>query len=392
MNPRNQDRADAPPDASPNRITSPEVKARLDSLTVLRFIAAAWVLTLHLNSRAPLPVPPLWHRLFGNGAYAMTVFFVLSGTVLAYGYHWLRPRAEDVIAFYQSRFARIYASYAALHLVVLVFLFPTNPADMVPAIYTNVLSALGLQAWFPHSASGAGAANGSTWSISAEFFFYALFPALLPALAYLKGRMGTLRLGAYLAALSGLIGFADVFYPNGFTFYLMPAARLPEFMLGVVLGLALVEHPTGQKGNTLMLVAAALAAVGVALNPVRDYGWWIRANFVAVPVFAWLIFELARWDQRRTAASWATARPLVYLGECSYALFLFQILPLIFIDSAVGRAWLNRNWPGGNETLWAAVALLSLAGAVAMHELIEKPARRALLRHWRPAQSTGTVN
>lgn len=390
MNPRNQESGHALPDDT--RVTPPEVRARLDSLTVLRFVAAAWVLSLHLNSRAPLPVPPLWHRLFGNGAYAMTVFFVLSGTVLAYGYHWLRPRAEDVIAFYQSRFARIYASYAALHLTAFVFLFPSNPADIVPALYTNVLSALGLQAWFPQSDSGAGAANGSTWSISAEFFFYALFPALLPAMAYLRRRMGTLRLGAYLAALSGLIGFADVFYPNGFTFYLMPAARLPEFMLGVVLGLALVERRTGPKGNTLTLGLAGLAAVGVALNPVRDYGWWIRANFVAVPVFAWLIFELARWDQRRTAASWATARPLVYLGECSYALFLFQILPLIFMDSAVGHTWLNRNRTGGNETLWAAVAILSLAGAIGMHELIEKPVRRALLRHWQPTRSTGAVN
>lgn len=118
--------------------------------------------------------------------------------MLAYGYHRLRPVAEDVIAFYQSRIARIYASYAALHLVVFVFLFPTNPAELVPAIYTNILSALGLQAWFPHSASGAGAANGSTWSISAE-----LSPRPLPGPVARAGLSQTAHGHAPARRLSG---------------------------------------------------------------------------------------------------------------------------------------------------------------------------------------------
>ena len=120
------------------------VKTRLDALTILRFAAALWVMALHLQSRAPLAVHPWWQRLCVNGGHAMTLFFVLSGTVLAYGYHRLQPKKEDVLAFYQARFARIYAPYAVLHLLALAWFAPANAREMSAALYTNVLSALGL--------------------------------------------------------------------------------------------------------------------------------------------------------------------------------------------------------------------------------------------------------
>ncbi len=362
---------------------SPPLPVRLEALTILRFFAALWVVTLHLQSHAPLPVFPLAQRLFQNGAHAMTLFFVLSGTVLAYGYHRLRPTAPDVIAFYQNRFARIYAPYALLHVVALVFFAPANAAEFTRAAYTNVLSFLGLQAWFPH-AVGVGA-NTGTWSISAEFFFYALFPALLPLVAWLRRKHGALRVGAYLAALSGFIGFADFIYPNGFIYYALPAARLPEFMLGIVVGLSLLE-PARHPGRTgPVLAGAGVVAAACAVNPVMDYGLWIRAHLVVVPAFAWLIYALARWDQYRAPGRGLVWRVSVYFGESSYALFLVHLLPVLFLGSDTGRAWVHRSGPSLPGLLWLAVIALSLLGAVALHEGVEKPVRRALLRRWRPA-------
>jgi peptidoglycan/LPS O-acetylase OafA/YrhL len=355
---------------------------RLPALTILRFFAAIWVVCLHLQYRLPLDVPSLVKRFLLNGAYAMTLFFVLSGVVIAYSYHRLRPRTGEVIAFYQARFARIYVPYAVLHLIALAF-FPAPEANTrVTTVYIHVLSALGLQAWFPH-ASLVGA-NSGTWSISVEFFFYALFPALLPLIAYFRMRWGAFRVAAYLSAFSGFIGLADYAFANGSIYYWMPAARLPEFMLGVVLGLELVDVSRRKSdcNPTRRLVLATAAAFVVSLNPALDYGIWIRANLIVVPAFGWLIFELARWDQHHTAPSSVFSRLLVYLGECSYCLFLVHMIPVLYFDSPTGRAWTAVH-TGGSHALWWAVAVAaSLGGSILMHECVEKPARRALLRRW----------
>jgi len=363
-------------------------KSRLDALTILRFAAALWVVVLHLQYRAPLAAPPLLRRFFLNGACAMTLFFVLSGVVLAYGYHRLRPHAPEIVAFYQARFARIYVPYALLHVLALGWFAPANAQELSAAIYINALSALGLQAWFPNAAMQG--ANGGTWSISVEFFFYALFPALLPCLAYLRRRWGTLRVAAYVSALSALIGFADyVFANSALLYYVMPAARLPEFMLGILLGLTLLDPPHRPFATPLSLAVACGALLVAALNPALDYGTWIRANFFVVPAFGLFIYELARWDQRRPAGPpGAVWRSLVYLGEASYCLFLVHMLPALFLDSAPGRAWKAQHWPGSALGLWVLFIAVSLLGAIALHELVEKPVRRALLRRWQPNRPT----
>lgn len=360
------------------------LKSRLDALTVLRFPAAFWVLAMHLENRVPLGAPAWGNRLLGNGGLAMTLFFILSGVVLAYGYHSMQPRVQDVRAFYQARFARIYPAYAVVHVLGLVWFFIGSGLEFPVIVYTNVLSALGLQAWSPHVAMVG--ANAGTWSISAEFFFYALFPALLPLLGYIRQRWGALRVVAVLCGLSGFIGLADAIFKGTGLYYFLPAARVPEFMIGVTLGLELLT-PSPRPRNTAFALAS-LAAVAVAFNPATDYGLWIRANCIVVPAFAWFIFELARWDQRRTGEPAALGRVFIYLGESSYCLFLFHLLPLLAMDTPAGLAWHTGLTPSVKPWIWLGFIALSLAGAILLHEAVEKPARRWLLRRWswhRPA-------
>ena len=368
----------------------PLAKSRLENLTILRFVAALWVISMHLQGSVPLSLNIGWHRLFSNGAYAMTVFFVLSGTVMAYGYHALRPKTEDVIAFYQARFARIYGPYILLHLVALIWVSPANAKEMSAAIYSTVLSALCIQAWFPQSLlSGA---NTGTWSISVEIFFYALFPALLPVVVFLRRRWGALRVCAYLSALTGFIGFADYVYSNSSLYYWMPATRLPEFMLGLVIGLELIAPSRKSMGNDLSLALAIACAAAAAINPVLEYGLWIRANLFVVPAFAWLIFELARAEQRRARSRSRIRRVLVYLGETSYCLFLTHMIPLMYLHSASGVAWTQLHWQGAHAELWLVVLVTALLGAILLHEAVEKPLRSFLLRQWQsPRQDTVTL-
>lgn len=352
---------------------------RLHTLTVLRFAAAFWILVFHLQGYVPLPDLPWWlGRFFVNGGFAMTIFFVLSGTVLAYGYHQLRATETDVVGFYRARFARIYVSYAVIQFLGALVFSPGTDFSSSKIVFINTLSLLGLQAWFPETTTYG--VNNGTWSISAEFFFYALFPALLPLVRYLTRRSGALRVCFYVSALSGLIGLSDYFFRDAFLCYMLPVARLPEFILGMIIGLELIT-PADNRRTSLRLLSAVALAVGVILNPVLQHGFWIRANFYVVPACGWIIYALARWDQTRTVISSQVGKLLLYLGEISYSLFLVQLLPLIFFKSDRIRMG-HADWLTHPYWCWAGIAAVSFLGAVILHEAIEKPARRALLRHW----------
>src|SRR5579862_1460996 len=73
---------------------------RLDTLTALRFPAAAMIVACHAGTLIVV-FPPLWRLQMG-----VTVFFVLSGFVLTWG-----NAGMDVRTFYLRRAARIVPLY-----------------------------------------------------------------------------------------------------------------------------------------------------------------------------------------------------------------------------------------------------------------------------------------
>ena len=362
----------------------PSAGARLHLLTMLRFLAAAWVLVFHLQSRAPLPLGPWLTSFLANGALAMTLFFLLSGAVLTLGYRNLRLNAPDLTAFYRSRIARIMPAFLTIQVLCLFWFPPSLVGGWPKWIYVNAFSLAGLQAWFlemmPYGA------NAGTWSISVELFFYALFPVALPVMLHARRQLGTARVIVYLTLGCGLLGLIDYVVGGNFFYYIAPYCRLPEFLFGIVVGLVLADPPRAGSRAALALTGAIVLAALAAVNPAYRSGLWIRANFFVVPAFAALIFALARFEQRYATRSWNTGagRFFVYLGESSYCLFLAQLVPLLWFDSPAGKAWLGQTLnPTGPAPIWWLVIGLTAIGALLLHELVEKPARRALLRHWR---------
>jgi len=55
-------------------------------LTGLRFVAAFYVFLFHIHIRWPLAGQPFLKNVLDQGAVGMSLFFVLSGFVLAYRY------------------------------------------------------------------------------------------------------------------------------------------------------------------------------------------------------------------------------------------------------------------------------------------------------------------
>jgi len=344
---------------------------RLDTLTGMRFVAALPIVFLHVGSSF-FGVTSL-RAAFGYGYIGVSFFFVLSGFVLTWS-------TADIPArrFWWLRFARIWPAQALVAALVFVFLMQGRPPDW-PGRAADFLL---VQSWWPSSDVYFGG-NGVSWSLSCEAFFYLLFPALAIGIRSLDHR----ALAAVGAGVLAMLAIAPVVgewsglpqHLKYWLFFILPAYRLLEFLLGMILARAVqcglrVPHPR---------LAAAISAIGLAglvlvlVWGSSNYGWnpsrpWVA--MLALPVFASLVLTGATADIVG-AASWLTSRPLQWLGATSFALYLVH-QPLFRITQSWG--W----WPARDDLvgLAAFAAFLALALAVAglLHHLVEKPLERRL--------------
>jgi peptidoglycan/LPS O-acetylase OafA/YrhL len=349
-------------------------------LTSLRFVAALYVFLFHIHIRWHLTSSRFASNLLDQGAIGMSLFFMLSGFVLAYRYRTGVASYRDYLL---NRFARIYPVYAAAALVTVPWIGVSLTAGSPVGIGRGlgqlalllVANVLLIQAWFPQMFPYWN--DGASWSISTEAFFYALFPF---ALARLNGqparRVAWVALAAYvLAVLPGLSWILFEPKPSHGIFYSMPIYRMPEFILGVCACLLAPQVWRIARGDGACLVAvlglAAYLGVAGAWLPL-----YVGHNWVVLPVIALVLVTLgqSRGFLKRVL-SWG---PLVWAGKVSYCFYSFQ--PLVLLPLIEYREQLVRlvPWLRNNRALavLAFVALLGISGLA--HHLIEEPLRRFL--------------
>jgi len=328
-------------------------------------------------------------RVVQAGYVGVSLFFVLSGFILAYTY--LDPGSRmraSAAAFWQARFARVYPVY----LLALVFSAPlfldvaffhqvgvTHLSDTVKAA---VLTPLLLQAWTPKKAW---MWDGPAWSLSAEAFFYLLFPILGAAVARLSSRRllvdgllaaGAVMIGPVTFALTsrrGLSEITPVTYGPWIAFLkFSPLVHLPEFVVGIVTGVIFLRRRErdalrGVTGWMAPVTGAMILAVLAASDRIP---YLLLNGGLLAPLFAALIYGLALG--RGALVRILSTRPAQLLGGASYSLYLFH-LPL--------RNYLTKIWstvagalPSGIATLMFYL-VVAIGLAVAIYRFVEEPAR-----------------
>jgi len=328
---------------------------------------------------APLPIKS--YLAFGN--YGVMFFFILSGFVLT----WSANAKTSPQTFWWRRFARIYPS----HLVALVIAIPVfysfdpDPSQWwVKPVSVGVLllSVPVLQGWSTNSTvffSG----NPAAWTLSCEAFFYAVHPLLNRALRRLGLR------GAILAAVA--IFVADLcwrvvvtVWPSLIPFAIpAPISRLSEFVLGMCAAQAMRSgwRPT-LPPLLLYIVTAAFAVWAVRFGQVPGLpvvGPAIRSgsNEVMIALCVALIVAIASRDLRGgfSILRWL---PLVKLGEWSFAFYLVHATVIYIVLSFIAprqASWWNLGWT-------AALLVIALGAAAALHYAVERPCERRLRSWW----------
>src|SRR5438067_6716989 len=165
----------------------------LPSLTGLRWIAAFVVFVFHTAGWG-VRMSAWWHWAH-FGFIGVSFFFVLSGVVLT----WSARPGQGAGQFYWRRFARIYPSHfvtGAIAIGLYLFVMPPHKA-----LWAGLLALALLHAWVPLPGVYS-AANGVSWSLSCEAFFYALFPGITGVFARVSRTRRLMIVAAVLTACS----------------------------------------------------------------------------------------------------------------------------------------------------------------------------------------------
>ena len=357
-------------------------REKLAALTGLRFIAAA-LIVVHHSRALRIPVPP--YAL----DHGVSLFFVLSGFILAYAY----PRLDDRASFRTFlilRVARIWPAHAFTLVLAALFAATTMAAPFdSPRFFANLGM---LHAWIP-SSPWYFSFNAPSWSISTEFFFYLAFPLLIwhwhqtwwwKWLAS-AGLLGGLVLLGNEASLSGY-STADAITIHGLLF-VSPLARLFEFVTGmaayscwewlrsrtVALGMlaaSIVELAVvAITGYFIMDVPTLRLAVQYHAGGIAGQEWLAHSGSVVVFPFLIVVLALGLGAISRLLST----RLAVFLGEISYSIYLTHVLVFTVYVQYWMPAGTTPDYRG-----WVLCMAATLTSAFLIWSFIETPAREAV--------------
>jgi peptidoglycan/LPS O-acetylase OafA/YrhL len=175
------------------KVTMASVGHRVPAIDVLRGLCIIAVVLHHINLRivfknsafGAMLSPAVNRVLFWNGAYGVSVFFVISGFLITTWSlkRWGAPAQINLRQFYRMRFARIMPCLLAL-LGLLSILHLTGRYGFVinpqrTTLPRALLAALTFHVNWLESARGyLPAAWDVLWSLSVEEMFYVFFPVL----------------------------------------------------------------------------------------------------------------------------------------------------------------------------------------------------------------------
>ncbi len=364
---------------------SPIVNQNVPGLTALRFFAASMVFVVHYAVKSADPVTETINKLFARGAGGVTIFFLLSGFLLAMIYtdrDMNKPGAMR--KYYVARVARIYPLYLfaiVLHLPFLYWWVSSHgwgPGLNIPVyIGSKVLMQ---DAWYFPTMSADTSADwlGQGWTLTCEAVFYALFPVLLPVVKRIPTKALWVALPVSLILLTGLTAmYKDT--PVG-VFSLRPGYRLFDFISGMMMAMLVKEIPKLAAGlNKLLWPLVAAILVGHYFIPDDEAPVFLVLRVLYLLLVASIGSAFVLPAPESLSKPSKLRETFVLLGEASYALYLMQAF-IVFVPGFVLTRVLKTELPSIHSGWGAFLAYFVVANVVCIgiYKWFETPLRTRL--------------
>ena len=360
-----------------------ENSIKIDQLTFTRFLAATAIVVFHYGKFVPPFNSGILSRASNNANICVSYFFVLSGFIMVVAYH--RFKRISFKKYYINRFSRIYPVYLLALLITLFFVVTVKAFDLTGFSLHLFL----LQGWVPRYTMDY---NVPGWSLSVEAFFYLLFP-LLYNFVYTRFNLNRVFLwiiifwflmqtGFFLVSKYGsvasLVPFSGTERFN-FLFY-SPFLHLDEFLAGNAAGLLFMRIKSGQVNYSKNIVAACLFFSAIVVFSLlflipnaKDY-FAINLHdgllaIIFIPFILWLSLS------KNTFTSILSSKPLVFLGNISYEMYILQF-PVFATLTAIN---LKLKLAPTSFFYFGLIGLI-LFSAIC-HLLIEKPLLRLIRKY-----------
>jgi len=382
------------------------------------------------------------------GSVPMTFFFLLSGFVLGLneGKRQYLPticcteltkRGDghyDARNFYQRRIARTLPLYYVTN-IMCIPLIRAGHAYVDPGIgeyIVYVLTLFGTTTWLGIPV----VLNGPSWFVSTIWFFYWMFPSLLPQFQRysVKETRRWIVIHHIIQFIGGCVlfgGFAMIVPELAFyigTFW--PPSRLPVFIMGVLAGLlrsqglSLRERQSAwtvadwRRRSDVLAIAFVLSFIGVMIvENYPDKEWELMSAVWMQLGIAWwalqFIVALTFDEGTSISARMLTSKVALFCGRFSYAIYLLHVPVIQYVcwmhngviskpncesrefDEIEGVEGFEGEYPdhdtrckaaweawNGNRLIpvWCipAVLLVSMVAGTMLTKVVEEPCRKQL--------------
>ena len=321
-------------------VSKPE---RVASLTGIRAVAALLVMLTHAAYTTGRYNHGYVGLVYSRMEIGVAIFFVLSGFLL-FG-PWVKAAASggeppSVRRYARHRVRRIMPAYLVTVLVAYaVYHFRSagpNPGHTWVGLFRNLTLSQIYADNYLYSYLHQGLTQ--MWSLAVEVAFY----VVLPLLAYVLLVVLCRRRWRPVLLLTGLLGLALItpawlilvhttdFLPDGARLW------LPTYLLWFIGGMMLaVLQPMGVRAYAMVCVPLALACFFIVSTPIAGAPTTspaelrealLKAAFYG-GIAALMVAPLALGD-RGVYAKFLASRPMVFLGEISYEMFLIHLVAM----------------------------------------------------------------
>jgi peptidoglycan/LPS O-acetylase OafA/YrhL len=352
---------------------------RVPSLTGLRAVAALLVVATHAAYATGKETHGYIGLFYSRLEIGVAIFFVLSGFLLFRP--WVNAAATgsappSLIRYARQRFRRIMPAYiGTVLLAYFVYQFRTvgpNPGHSWMGLFrhltlTQIYTDDYLSTWLHHGLT-------QMWSLAVEVAFYAALPLLAYVLLVVMCRRSW-RPMLLLASLGGLAALTPAWLMVLHTTAWLPSASgmwLPAYLMWFAGGMALaVLQAMRVNAYALLLIPVAVIGYLIVSTPIAGEASMSTgrlfeplAKTVFYAAIATLVVAPLALGDRGLYVRALGSRPMVWLGEISYEIFLIHA---IVMDIAMGFVLGWRIYTGSIAGLFLTTLAMTIPPAWALN-------------------------